>query len=292
MLNTRVKHVKDSDAVTYKLLARNDGIKTTLTDSYDQELEVTHDYRACFLDEEIEFDEFKSRAEILVNRYIYSSPQFRHIGKVQKFLDYLTPEQEAREICGNRGNKLLIDHLKKKHDLKADNALLQWMKKEPNLLRQAVATVVVNQGKDADKVAKYMHDNTSTAQDWYHNYSRGALYWLCTLYRKTKTYSGFNDITGIAGENIRVVVDLFYSMFEEWIKQDERNLPFSYELQSGCILDLSQTYFKKLDRFKPTGNQLNRTVERLGNLFARDTQESTPRRTGNQSFLLEWRFER
>ena len=268
MLNTRVKHVKESDAVTYKLLARNDGIKTTLTDADDQELEVTHDYRACFLDEEIEFDEFKSRAEILVNRYIYSSPQFRHIGKVQKFLDCLTPEQEAREICGNRGNKLLIGHLKKKHNLIADHALLQWMEKEPNLLRQAVATVMVNQGKDADEVAKNMHDNASTAQDWYHNYSRGSLYWLCTLYRKTKTYSGFNDITGIAGENIRVVVDLFYSMFEEWIKQDERNLPFSHELQSGCILDLSQTYFKKLDRFRPTGNQLNRLVERLGNLFA------------------------
>ena len=268
MLNTRVKHVKESDVVTYKLLARNDGIKTPLTDSDEQELEITHDYRACFLDEEIKFDEFRKRAEILVDQYITSSPQFQHIGKVQKFLEYFTPEEEARKICEKRSNKQLIKHLYEQHRLEANHPLVRWMQKEPNLLRQAVATVIVNQGKNADDVAKSMHDNTSTAQDWYHNYSRGALYWLCTLHGKTKTYSGFNDIAGIAGENIRVVVDLFYAIFEEWITQEERELPFSYELQNRCIQDLSRTYFKKLDRFRPTEHRLNRLVERLGNLFA------------------------
>lgn len=270
MLNTRVKHVKRSDAATYKLLARNDGIKTTLTDSDKQELEVTHDYRACFLDEEITFPEFKKRAEILVNRYISSSPQFQHIGKAQKFLKYLTPEDEAREICGKRGNELLVKHLSEQRHLKTDHPLIRWMGNEPNLLRQAVATVMVNQGKDADHVAKNMHDNTSTAQDWYHNYSKGTLYWLCTLYHKTKTYSGFNDVAGIAGNNIRVVVDIFYAIFEEWIKleKEERGLPFSSELQNKCISELSRTYFKKLDRFRQTEKNLNRVVERLGNLFA------------------------
>ena len=268
MLNTRVKHIKRSDAVTYKLLARNDGIKTTLTDSDNQELEVTHDYRACFLDEGITFDEFKKRAEILVNCYISSSTHFRHIGKAQEFLEYLTPEEESRKICGNRGNELLIKHLSEQHQLRTDHLLIRWMGNEPNLLRQAVATVMVNQGKDADHVAKNMHDNTSTAQDWYHNYSRGTLYWLCTLHRKAKTYSGFNDIAGIAGENVRVVVGVFYEIFEEWIKQEERRLPFSSELQNKCIWESSRTYFKKLDRFRPTEKQLNLVVERLGNLFA------------------------
>lgn len=270
MLNTRVKHVKRSDAVTYKLLARNAGTKTTSTDSDLQELEVTHDYRACFLDEEITSPEFKKRAEILVNRYISSSHQFQHIGKANEFLEHLTPEEEARKICGTRGNELLVKHLSEHHHLKTDHPLIRWMKNEPNLLRQAVAVVMVNQGKDADRVAKNMHDNTSTAQDWYHNYSRGTLYWLCTLHRKAKTYSGFNDVAGIAGENIRVVVDIFYEIFEEWIKikQEERRLPFSSELQNECIVKLSRTYFKKLDRFHPTKDQLNRVVERLGNLFA------------------------
>ena len=269
MLNTRVKHVKESDAVTYKLLARNGGMETESTDSAGQELEVTHDYRACYLDEEIGFDEFRKRAETLVNRYISNSSQFQHIGKAQKFLEHLAPQAEAREICGNRRNKLLIDHLKKQHSLKADHALIQWMQKEPNLLRQTVAVVIVNQGKSADTVVNGMRANTSTAQDWYHNYSRGALYWLCTLYRKPKIYSGFNDIAGIAGGNIRVVVDIFYAIFAEWIKnEEEKKLPFSYQLQDRCIHDLSETYFRKLDRFRPTETRLNRSVERLGNLFA------------------------
>ena len=271
MLNTRVKHVKRSDAVTYKLLARNDAIKTTLTDSDNQALEVTHDYRACSLDEETTFREFKERAEILVNRYISSSPQFQHIGKAQEFLEHLTPEEEARKICGTRGNELLVKHLSEQRHLKTDHPLIRWMENEPNLLRQAVATVMVNQGNDADHVAKNMHDNTSTAQDWYHNYSRGTLYWLCTLRRKAKTYSGFNDVAGIAGNNIRVVVDIFYAIFEEWIikvEKEKRRLPFSSELQNECILKLSRSYFKKLDRFRPTKDQLNRVVERLGKLFA------------------------
>ena len=275
MLNTRVKHVKQSDAVTYKLLARNDGTKTTLTDADGQELDVTHDYRACYLDEGIEFDEFRECAEALVNRYISSSVQFRHIGKVQEFLEYLTPQEEARIICGKRGNSLLMDHLEKRHSLKADHALIQWMQKEPNLLRQAVAVIHVNQGKSADFVVGNMHDNTSKAQDWYHNYSRGALYWLCTLHKKRKTYSGFNDIAGIAGGNIRIVVDVFYSIFAERIKTKEKGAPFGYELQNRCIHTLSETWFRKLDRFRPTENQLNRLVERLGNLFA--TIHKSPR---------------
>ncbi len=269
MLNTRLKHVKESDAITYKLLARNDGMKTESTDSVEQALEVTHDYRACYLDEEVGFDEFRKRAEILVNRYISNSPQFQHIGKAQKFLEHLAPQEEAKGMCGERGNKLLIDHLKKQHSLKADHTLIQWMQKEPNLLRQAVAVVIVNQGKNADTVAKDMRANNSTAQDWYHNYSRGALYWLCTLYRKPKIYSGFNDIAGIAGGNIRVVVDIFYAIFADWIEnEEEKKLPFSYRLQNKCIHSLSETYFRKLDRFRPTGDLLNRLVERLGNLFA------------------------
>ncbi len=268
MLNTRVKHVKESDAITYKLLARNDGMKTASTDSVEQELEVTHDYRACYLDEEVGFDEFRKCAEILVNRYVSNSSQFWHIGEAQKFLEHLTPQEEAKGICGNRGNRLLIDHLKKQHSLKANHTLIQWMQKEPNLLRQTVAVVIVNQGKNADAVARNMRDNTSTAQGWYHNYSRGALYWLCTLYRKTKIYSGFNDIAGIAGGNIRIVVDIFYAIFAEWIKNnEEKKLPFSYQLQNRCIHDLSETYFRKLDRFRPTETRLNRLIERLGNLF-------------------------
>ena len=258
MLNTRVKHIKRSDAVTYKLLVRNYGIKTTLTDAANQELEVTHDYRACHLDEEITFDEFNKRAGILVDRYISGSPQFQHIGKAQKFLQHLTPEDEARQICGDRDNTLLVEHLYKQHRLKKDHALIRWMGKEPNLLRQAVATVMVNQGKKADEVAKNMQDNTRKAQDWYHNYSRGTLYWLCTLHRKTKTYSGFNDIAGIAGENIRVVVDIFYEIFREMEINKKKGSAIQRRTAKRVHLGLSKTYFKKLDRFRPTENKLNR----------------------------------
>lgn len=267
MLNTRLKHAKVSDSVTYKLLVRNGGIKTNLIDGSEQQLEVTHDYRDFYLDEEIGFNEFKDRAEKLVDRYISVSPQFKHIGKVNGFLERVAPEAEAKIICDKLHNKKLIAYLEKKYSKDTTVKLIEWMQKESSLLRQAVAVIMVNQGKSADDVALQMAKNSSKAQDWYHNYSRGAIYWLCTLHHKTKIYSGFNDIVGISGENIRVLIDLFYSIFDKWMKSEDSKLPFNYELQNQCIHALSKDYFKNLERFRPTENQLNRLVERIGNLF-------------------------
>ena len=149
ILNTRVKNAKASDAVTYKLLVRNAGIKTDSTDSPEQTLEVTHDYRDYFLDEEIGFEHFRKRTEKLVNRYILHSPQFAHLGEVSEFLERFTPEDEAKEICKNRNVKL-IKYLRRNSHFREQekDVLMKWMEKEPNLLRQAVAMLMVNQGKN------------------------------------------------------------------------------------------------------------------------------------------------
>jgi len=268
ILNTRVKNAKASDAVTYKLLVRNAGIKTDSTDSPGQTLEVTHDYRDYFLDEEIGFDDFRKRTEKLVNQYISHSPQYGHLGGVSEFLERLTPEDEAKKICNNQNRKLTKWLEQNSHFCEDEKGvLMKWMEKEPNLLRQAVAMLMVNQGKSPHFVAGEMLSNTSRAQDWYHNYSRGALFWLCTLHHKKKTYSGFNDCVGIAGENIRVVLDLFYAIFEKWTEPEERQMPISSKLQNDCIHALSNVQFKNLHRFRPTQNRLDRLVERLGNLF-------------------------
>ena len=272
VLNTRVKQVKNSDAITYKLLARNGGLKTDHTEVKGQNLEVTHDYRAFHLDENTDYEVFYQRAQEVVRRYLKEVPHFHNYREPEQLFAQLSLSDEAEAVAGERGNKPLLNYLTKRHKLKADHPLRRWLSQEPSLLRQAVAVVLVNQGKDAAEVARQFEANSATAQDWWHNYARGALFWLCTLYKKDKTYSGFNDIVGVAGNNIRVVVDLCFAICEAWREQTKANellLPISPNTQSQAIHEQSDLYFQRLrDSNVDEDVQQRRLVERLGNLFA------------------------
>ena len=271
-LNTRVKQVERSDAITYKLLARNGGLRTDRTEVKGQNLEVTHDYRAFHLDENTDYEVFYQRAREVVRHYLRYVPHFRNHSKPEQLFARLTQEAESEAIAARRGNKPLLDYFTRHHKLKVDHALRRWLEREPSVLRQAVAVVLVNQGKDAAEVARQFEANSATAQDWWHNYARGALFWLCTLYKKDKTYSGFNDIVGVAGNNIRVVVDLCFAICEAWREQTKANellLPISPNTQSQAIHEQSDLYFQRLrDSNVDEDVQQRRLVERLGNLFA------------------------
>ena len=272
VLNSRVKQVKRSDAITYKLLARNGGLKTDRTEVKGQNLEVTHDYRAFHLDENTDYKVFYQRAQEVVHRYLKGVPHFSKRSEPEQLFARLSPSDEAETIAGKRGNKQLLEYLNSHHNLKTDHPLRRWLSQEPSLLRQAVAVVLVNQGKDAEEVARQFETNSTTAQDWWHNYERGALFWLCTLYKKDKTYSGFNDIVGVAGNNIRVVVDLCFVICEAWREQTKADvslLPISPDIQSQAIHEQSDLYFQRLrDSNVDEDVQRRRLVERLGNLFA------------------------
>ena len=272
VLNTRVKQVKRSDFITYKLLARNGGLKTDHTEVKGQNLEVTHDYRAFHLDENTDFGTFYERAREVVKRYIAQVPQLQdHLEPEQLFVR-LSLEDEAKALVGRRGNNNLLAYLNQNHNLQPKHKLLAWLTNEPSILRQAVATVMINQGKDATYVAEQLTANSSEAQQWWHNYARGALFWLCTLYKKDKTYSGFNDIVGVAGNNIRVVIDLCFAVCEEWQRStggDPAQLPVSAEIQTKAIHAQSDLYFQRLCNSNvEEDRQRRRVVERLGNLFA------------------------
>ena len=279
VLNTRVKQVKRSNSITYKLLARNGGLKTDRTEAEGQNLEVTHDYRAFHLDENTDFGTFRDRALEIVKRYIAQVPQFQdHLEPDQLFVR-LSPEDEAKALVGRRGSNNLLAYLNKNHKLRPKHKLLDWLANEPSILRQAVAVIMVNQGKDATEVAEHFAANSDKAQQWWHNYARGALFWLCTLYRKDKTYSGFNDIVGVAGNNIRVVIDLCFAVCEEWQRStggDPAQLPVSAEIQTKAIHTQSDLYFQRLCNSNvEEDRQRRRVVERLGNLFA--TIHKSPR---------------
>lgn len=270
IVNTRAKQIKYSDRITYKLLARNGSIHSYESLSKNQSIEVTHDFRSYNLDEGVEFTDFKPHVKKIIEKYLNESRYFRELEclTVGHLFAELSAEDEAFNIAKKRGSQPLHNWLKQNHKHHDLTRMMAWMERESNVLRQAVAVVLLNQGKPLDKIVDEFVSNTSTARDWYHNYHRGALHWLCSLYKKQKHYAGINDIVGIAGNNIRVALDLCCAIIETWLAEDnDRILPISSEIQNYAIHTQSETYFRALrDRLNGPLN-FHRFVERLGRLF-------------------------
>jgi MinD-like ATPase involved in chromosome partitioning or flagellar assembly len=269
IVNTRVKQIKNSDRITYKLLARNGGIHTYETLSENQPIEVTHDFRSYNLDEGLEFNEFKAHVARIIEKHLTESRYFQSRGgiTVDTLFASLSAEDEAISIAGTRSNQPLKDWLKKHHSDKNITQLFDWMAKEGSILRQAVAVILVNQGKPIEKIVDEFEKDSKTAKDWYHNYHRGTLHWLCSLYKKDKRYAGFDQIVGIAGNNTRVALDLCYAIIENWLANGEQALPIAFEIQNAAIHNQSETYFRALRERHNGQEDYYRFVQRLGKLF-------------------------
>ena len=270
IVNTRLKQAKESDRVTYKLLARNDGIHTYQTLAKGQPLEPTHDLRQYYLDEGVPFEEFFRHIRKIVGKHLAASGYFnrRTYIEPEKLFPELSTADEIGGLMAKRGVAPLHIWVKKNHPEPIASPLLAWMAQEENPLRQAVAAVMLNQGKPVEKVIAAFRDDSPTARAWYHNYHQGALYWLYSLYRKEKRYAGFRQIVGIAGNNTRVALDLCYAIVEQWLASGEgQELPIATDIQNRAIHGQSETYFRKLVETGQDAGQIHRFVERLGRLF-------------------------
>ncbi|MES9901966.1 MAG: hypothetical protein ABW168_04680, partial [Sedimenticola sp.] len=270
IVNTRLKQAKESDRVTFKLLSRNDGIHTYETLAKGQPLETTHDFRHYNLDEGITFAQFSAHIKRVIQRHLEASKYFsrRSYTDPERLFAELTIGDEISYLTGKRGTAPLRQWLNKQHPPEVAGPLIAWMDQEPSLLRQAVAVVLVNQGKEVEGVIKAFREDSPKAKHWYHNYHTGALYWLHSLYHKEKTYAGFHHIVGIAGNNTRVALDLCYAIIENWLARgDQRHLPIDTAIQSQAIHAQSETYFRKLVEKGQDASQIHRFVQRLGRLF-------------------------
>jgi len=271
VVNTRVKQVKESNRVTYKLLVRNEGIRDYQTLAEGRPIEVTHDFRAYHLDEDIELADFAAHVAQVIQRHLKGAPWFERRGLVDptQLFPGLSPTEEAQRLAERAGNIPLRVFLEKEHGKPIAERFATWMDEEPNLLRQAVAVVLLNQGNAPDDVLYAMRRDTPKARAWYHNYHIGALFWLGSLYRqreRCKLYTGVPHIVGVAGGNIRVALDLCHAILERWLADvPDHRMPIDPLLQSDAICDASEVYLRKLrGQSEP---RIVRLVDRLGRLF-------------------------
>lgn len=269
IINTRLKHSRREDGVTYRLFMRNGGLVTRETLAPGQTIEETHDYRRHSLDEELDFNEFSHHALKVANRHLEEDPWFSANGYVraEDLFEGFSAEDEARLLVeqGNRKDEMVA--WVNKHFTVDGQTLLDWMKSEPNPLRRAVAVVLRNQGKSAVEIVSIFREGGDKAQQHYHNYHRGALHWLCRLYHVDKKYAGLNTVLGLAGNNIRVFLDYCHAIVAEWMAADCPPLPIPWRLQDDAIHQQALILRENLYSAARSTTEINQFLERLGRLF-------------------------
>lgn len=269
MINTRLKQSRREDGVTYRLFMRSGGLTTRETLAPGQTIEEIHDYRRHSLDEDLEFIEFSRHAIAVANRHLEEEPWFRANGyvRVEALFEDLSSEDEARLLVEGGKRQDQLSQWLQQHGGEAARPLLDWMATEISPLRRAVAVVLFNQGKDAAEIASAFQQDNQKSRDWYHNYHRGALHWLCRLYRTDKKYSGLNQILGLAGNNIRVFLDFCHGIVAEWLAFPQQSLPIPWLVQDVAIHRQSRILRENLYSASRSTAEVNQLLERLGRLF-------------------------
>lgn len=268
IVNTRLKQSKREDGVTYRLFMRSGGLRTRETLAPGQLIEETHDYRLHALDEEMAFDDFKTYVLAVANHHLKQHPYFREraLIKLESLLEELPPEEEARLLAGGKRASPLLEWVDKQFPSEAA-AIREWLEQEKEPLRQATAIVLMNQGKPVAKVLEAFHDNDKNARDWYHNYSRGALHWLCRLYHQDKRYAGVNQLVGLSGNTIRIFLDFCHAIFAEWLEAGANILPIPHAVQDRAIHRQAKIFRENLRSADHSPREVNNLCERLGRLF-------------------------
>jgi cellulose biosynthesis protein BcsQ len=268
IINTRLKQSKREDCVTYRLFMRHGGLRLRETLAPQQYIEETHDYRAHSLDEGLDFDTFKLYAVAVANRHLELSPFFSNKGlnQIELLLEDLDAEEEARLLARGKRQAPLEKWVSDNFPNDAAE-IIKWLKTETSPLRQATAIVIMNQGKYIPDVITAFTEDSKIAKDWYHNYHRGALHWLCRLYHQDKRYAGLNQLIGLSGNNIRVFLDFCHEIVSDWFADNAHALPISWEIQNTAINNQARIYRENLRSSDRTCKEIINFLDRLGRIF-------------------------
>lgn len=288
VLNSRIKQIEHSDRVTYRYFLRHEGLRTRNTRAgEDQIIQESHDFRTIKLDEGIQGEHFERHLHDVASRQLELQPQLGQIRlgvakrQIKGLFASLSPEEEARRVDKGRKEDELRVWLLKKHKNLCPR-FLEWQDRELSVLRKVVGVILLNQGKPAEDIVRHFEAWDDRARDWYHNYHRAGLHWLCRLYRTNKIYAGLDQIMLLSGDNVRYFLEYCRAIVDEWIAAASTDaitptLPISVEIQDRAIRARAQFYIDDL-RGKPRwAGQMLILVKRLGNLF--EAAHASPRQS-------------
>lgn len=292
VLNSRIKQIKKSDRVTFRYFLRHEGLRTksTVLDQ-DQIIQESHDFRTIKLDEGMLAEQFDRHVQLIANRQLMLQPQIGMLRLSESerdlnvLLESLTPEQEAQRLMGRSKRSDELRRWINKHKVKTSPKFLTWYEEQEDaVLRRVVAVILINQGKAADDVVEAFQSWTPQAQNWYHNYHRAGLFWLCRLYGAEKIYAGLNDVLLLSGQNVRYFLEYLREIVDHWLASANASggnksltLPIPVHVQNEAIRSRAQFYIDDL-RGKPRyAEQMLNAVKRLGAIFS--SMHANPRQS-------------
>lgn len=307
VVNSRIKQMKRSDHVTYRIFVKHGeaGLHTTATLADKQQIQPIHDFNLINLDENIETNEFASQQLRLAERHLELNPFFKSIGitTLPQLLATESVENQAQRIVGTNGDRLLRREVIRLHG-PAAAAVIEWFDEEPRLLTKAVAVVIMNQGvragrtqsanaklnpsdraKSPDRVVRNFRAKTQKATDWLHNYERGTLFWLGRLYAKPQSmvYAGSDMVITLAGRNVRTFLELCRAIVEEWFAKrktgEELTPPIPVMVQTDALRNAAASYRGVIRSLPLYSKQLLDFTDHLGRLFevlAKSPSQSEP----------------
>ncbi|MBK4738927.1 MinD/ParA family ATP-binding protein [Noviherbaspirillum pedocola] len=286
VVNSRIKQIKESDHVTYRLLCKHGkaGLRTTATLADGQQIQPIHDFNLVNLDESIDTIQFTGHLQNIAQKYLENNDFFSLLGvtTLDELLATETASDQARRIAHTKQDKPLRDWISK--FFPADMAgIFAWFDREPNILTKALGVVIMNQGrlrkregsgKDPDSVIYEIENNTSKAKDWRHNYERGTLFWLARLYSRPQAvmYAGTETVSLLSGRNVRTFLELCRSIVEEWFasprKGETAAPPISVSIQTDALRKAADGYRGVIRSLPKYSRELLDFTDRLGQLLA------------------------
>lgn len=280
VLNARIKQIKAQDRVTYRYFLRHEGLRTTRIPSVDsQPLQESHDFRRVVLDEGVDRKDFTEHVCQVAMRRLQLHKQLGPLRlsteglNLGDLFEALSPEDEAAQVVGQRSS--LLRTLVEQGQPQLSAAFWEWFDREPSALRKTVAFFLLNQGKAADEVAAQFAAWSPKARDWYHNYHRAALHWLCRRYKKGKVYSGLSTLVLLSGNNVRYFLEYCRAIVDRWIasadgeegKTKALSLPIPAAIQSEAIRERAQFHLDDLRGRPRHASEMLAFVKHLGGLF-------------------------
>lgn len=263
VLNTYVKH--SSPPLSYKIGVRSNGLRSRATIDTSDQLQTPDDYIEIDIPQE-GFEMFARQvAEVRLEHAQRSGVNVP--GKLDEFLESLTPDKEAGLLGVGRVAASVLG------DLKQENALFEFASKQPPLRLALVA--FWHEARKDQSTTELVRDWIQKQEQWdvrYGNYVFNLLVWLSKGRkgaRVKKYYAGSQAFLSMAAGNIRYFMELMDGAIAEEIGDGPLPpvLKLSPKSQTAAAKAVGQKRLEQLEGVSENGVRLKRLVLGLGRVF-------------------------
>lgn len=289
--NTLIKFAKEN--ISIRIGRRSEGIITSETINQTEYLRENHDYYLASLEKELDKNNKNVREyflEIAKKRFsVINGDHTQALDIVHMLGDKENYDVECMEACKSR--KLHLTYILKEipelsEDENMRERIIEIIKNDENPIAETLNALWVLREKknyyDAAKnVANIMRsyfakdgqeDTKKYANDYTNKYRYAITVFICSVYKRSKLYYGFNAICYLSNGNTRTFINLCRTIISDALFYEKKKFidtgMVSKEVQSRAIHNYSQAEFDEICSIIKYGNYIRNFVMNIGNIFS------------------------